>query len=115
MTFEEFVKKLADVEGKAALEKFAYDWWQQATEEERAKLILAIDQLTGIVRKMAKGFWECCGIAIRDGWVCVDGKNYTISPELVGKKEPHLELERIVFPEKIVVKSTTEFKMRDEK
>ena len=112
MNFEEFVKGLADVEGKTALERYVYDWWQQAAPEERAKLFQAIDQLTGMVRKMAKGFLECCGIAIRDGWVVVDGKNYAINPELLAKEDPQQKLGRIAFPEKIVVKNTTGFKTR---
>lgn len=109
MTFEEFITGLADVEGKAALERYGYDWWQQATEEERAKLIMAIDQLTGPVRKMVKSFWACCGVYIETNWVTVGGKSYAISPELVGRKDAHLELERMVaFPEKVVVKNISE-------
>lgn len=104
MTFEDFVKNLADIEGKAALEKYSYDWWQQAAPEEREKLILAIDQLTGPVRKMVKSFWECCGVAISEGWVTVDGKNYAITPKLLSKP---------ALPDKVparTIKNTVEFK-----
>ena len=105
MTFEEFVVAFADVEGKEALQKAGYDFWQQASPEDRAKLLSVIDQLSGHVRKLAKSFWACCGVHIADGWVTVDGKSYAVAPVLV--KEG-----KIAFPEKVVVKNTTGFKTR---
>lgn len=108
MTFEEFVVAFADVEGKEALQKAGYDFWQQASEEDRIKLVTAIDQVQGHMHKVVKSFWACCGVHYTDGWVTVDGKSYAVAPVLV--KEG-----KIAFPEKVVVKNTTGFKTRTAK
>lgn len=80
MTFEEYICGLADVEGKEALERYTMTFWTQALDAERAKVIMAIDDLTGPIRKMVKSFWACCGIYIENNWVTVDGKSYAITP-----------------------------------
>jgi len=94
MTFEEYICGLADVEGKEALERYTMDFWAQASEAERAKVILAIDNLTGGVRKMVKSFWALCGVYIENNWVTVDGQSYVISPALMSR-DPDISRARI--------------------
>lgn len=82
MNLQEFIRDIADVEGKEALQEFSTAFWKQASDEDKKTVVLAIDRLHGHLRKVVKSFWELCGVHIADGWITVDGKSYAISAEV---------------------------------
>jgi len=80
MNIFDFIKDLADVEGNEAIQKFVMDFWNQASAEDRASIVLGIDQMQGHMRKVVKSFWGFCGIHITGDWVSIGGVSYAITP-----------------------------------
>lgn len=100
MNLQEFIRDLADVEGKDALQKYVKDFWEQASNEDRAAVIQGIECLSGHLRKVVKSFWELCGVAYANGWITVDGKSYAISQEIAPDDGRGRALYQLVSPEK---------------
>lgn len=83
MTLEEYMEQVLEQKTKEEMREFTITFWNQASAEDRAKVIEMLTNLASSVKKAVRNFWAMCGVVIAENWVVIDGTTYTLSGEMM--------------------------------